>query len=645
VRSAAITTATDVYSLGVILYELLTGQAPYRVTGRPLDEAIRVICESEPEKPSVVIRRQGKHDSRSVVAASSDLDAIVAKAMRKEPLKRYASVEEFSSDIGRHLANQPVEAHPAGVWYLGRKFLRRHSIPVAAAMLVLGSLAGGLYVANREREVAQRRFQDVRQLANKLFDIDAQLRDLPGGTKARQLIVDTSLEYLRRLSPDAHKDPELALDVGNAYMRVARVQGVPISSTLGQVDQAEENLETADGFIDSVLKAQPGNRMAMLRAAQIAHDRMILARFRDQGDRALELAKKSEGWLQKFDAKKGDEAEATAILAVHMNVADQFRLADDFDDALSVCRRGVDVAGALGRPLHKGNFLRVSAEVYRMRGQLDDALNTIHESETLLDPGPDWGTKAGQSKNFELALIYEGRILGEYESVSLGRPREAVEVLKRAFEHADRLVHRDLNDHAVRGNLATAAITLGAILRSFDAGGALEIYDHALRHLDEAPNDEHLQRYEVQLLAGSSYAVRELGRGNEARQRVDRAMAVLKQLKFYPAEKIEPGSETAEAVRALADDDAADGKVALAVEEYEKLLSQLAPKETDPECDLEDAVYLSSTLKAAAEFEQRAGHADRAASLDARKTALWRLWDAKLPRNQFVQQHVGRDAH
>src|SRR6185312_3200298 len=132
------------------------------------------------------------------------------------------------------------------MWYRTRKFLRRYWMPLAAASTVVASLSIGLYVANRERNIAQQRFMDVRQLANKLFDIDSQIRQLSGSSKTRQLIVDTSLGYLRRLSADARHDPDLAVEVANAYMRVARVQGVPVSSNLGQMDQAERNLRIAD---------------------------------------------------------------------------------------------------------------------------------------------------------------------------------------------------------------------------------------------------------------------------------------------------------------------------------------------------------------------------------------------------------------
>src|SRR5262249_55231027 len=133
----------------------------------------------------------------------------------------------------------------------------------------------GLYVANRERAIAQRRFLEVRQIANKLFDIDAQASQLPGSTKTRQLIVDTSLDYLRRLSTDVHRDPGLALELGQAYLKVARVQGVSSERNLGQMDQADQNLRIADQLVQSVLAAQPENRTAFLRSAQISHDRMI----------------------------------------------------------------------------------------------------------------------------------------------------------------------------------------------------------------------------------------------------------------------------------------------------------------------------------------------------------------------------------
>ena len=646
-------TRTDVYSLGVVLYELLTGVLPFDVKywkTKPFHEVLRELHEDDPPSPSTRIRgdpvstataANRKTDPRQLASLlRGDLDCITLKALDKDRSRRYATPAELAADIRRYLQNEPVHAHPPGVWYRGYKFLRRYKVPVAAVLLVLASLVAGLYTANRERMIAQRRFQDVRELANKLFDIDVQARELPGSTKTRQLIVDTALEYLRRLTADVQGDPGLALEVGNAYMRVARVQGVPISATLGQMDQAEQNLRIADGFIQSVLRAQPGNRIAMLRAAQVAHDQMILARFKSRSEEAFEDAKKSAAWLDKFHAGKGDEAESSAILNTYFNVADEFKGLGEFDDALRVSSRGTEVAKLFHRQSQEGNFLIVSALVYQKRGNLDQALSDIQQSVKLLDPGPDWITQGGQTANFQHALVYQGRILGEDNSSNMGRPAEAVKSLEQAFQIADAFVHRDLNDHSSRGNLAMAGISMGDILRHSAPRRALEIYDHTLRHLAEAPGDTHLERFEVNLLAGSSYALRRLGRREEAKRRLADAMDHLKRLGLYPSDKIDLESEAEVTLRAIADDQADSGNVTAAIDQYQNLLNRVDPVETDPDFNAEDAVHLSTICSSLAALHSRAGHADQAAALDNRRAEIWRQLDRKLPNNPFVQRQL-----
>ncbi len=206
VAGMRVSTATDIYSLGAVLYKLLTGRSPHQFEGDSAGAIALAISNGTVTPPS-----------KLVPALSGDLEFIVLKALRREPQERYATIEQFSEDLENYLELRPIRARKGDTWYRARKILRRYWLPVAAATLAVAGLSAGVFVANRQREIAQRRFVQVRQLANKLFDIDVEVRRTPGTTKVRELIVATSLEYLRRLAADAAQaTPELALEVGNA---------------------------------------------------------------------------------------------------------------------------------------------------------------------------------------------------------------------------------------------------------------------------------------------------------------------------------------------------------------------------------------------------------------------------------------------
>ncbi len=644
VRGAARSTTTDVYSLGATLYALLTNRSPHapgpeagedrRTSSRETSIEER-ICSVEPLPPS--------HWNPSL---PRDLDFVLAKSLRKEPEDRYPAVDAFAADIRAVLESRPVQARSANAWYVTRKFLRRYWMPAAAAGLVIASLSAGLYIANRERALAQKRFMEVRQLANKLFDIDARARELPGSTKTRQFIVDTSLEYLGRLAADVQNDPGLALEVGNAYMRVARVQGVPIGANLGQLDKATGNLKIADEMMQRVLKAQPGNRTAMLRSAQIAHDRMLLANYQSRDDEALRFAGASADWLEKFHAVKTDGAEDSAILNTYLNVANRYVSANQFDKALALTSRAIDLAGIYDFPAYRGTLLWVKTRILQRQGNLAAALAAIHESVVLLDNS---GSKVGygQRSNLATALVYEGRILDDETGISLGQPEEAEKPLQRAFDIVDAQAHQDPNNHNDAGGLANAAVPLGATLRA-DPRRALAIFDHALGHLTDVKSDAHLQSYVARLLVGSSYPLRRLGREAEAGKRLDSAFDLLRRLKYYPASQIDPGSETAQAVCALADHEAATGNAARALQDYRELLDQVAASKPEPETNLVDAAGLSEIYAGMTVVARQAKQPAQASDTEARRRELWRHWEQKLPGNPFVERQlamIGPPAH
>ncbi len=256
VRGEPVTTATDVYSLGVVLYSLLTGRRPYPVASKTAHEIVQAVLETEPEKPSASNRR-----------LRGDLDNIVLKALRKEPARRYTSVEQFSEDIRRHLDGLPVSARPDTLAYRGSKFVRRHKWAVLAACLAVLALIGGMaatlreaYIAREERARAEQRFDDVRRLANSmLFEVHDAIQNLPGATPARKVLVDRATQYLDKLAQEAKGDLSLQRELAAAYERVGDVEGGFRAANLGDTAGFIASYQKSLAIREAVSLADPGN--------------------------------------------------------------------------------------------------------------------------------------------------------------------------------------------------------------------------------------------------------------------------------------------------------------------------------------------------------------------------------------------------
>jgi tRNA A-37 threonylcarbamoyl transferase component Bud32 len=600
IRGEAYNTATDIYSLAAVLRKLA-----------------------------------------AKVEIPTDIEFILRKAMRTEPEERYTTVDAFAEDIQAFLDNRPVHARAGNAWYRARKFVRCYWVPFTASTVALIGLSIGLNVANRERSIAEQRFLQVRQLANNVFDIDVAIRNTPGTTKARQLIVSTSLEYLQKVGAEARDDKGLALEIGSAYVQLARVQGVPVNSNLGQFASAGESLRKADELVESVLKSDTRNRKALLTSATIAHDRMVLAGSQSRREESLAQTLRTAEKLDRFTALGHlDSNEVREVSFMFSNVAVTF--ADDhrFDDAIRYSRHSIEVAQLnQGTGGQQSLAYGIMADALRQSGQLDSALTAIRESRRLEEQLTETDT-TWQRANLAIALIREGSILGEDQNISLDLPQDAAAVFRQALDIANELAKKDPDDNSHQ--LASeAGRELGDLLRHTDPQSALNVYDACIRRLREAPNTNiATRRQEARLLVSSSYALRALHRESYAKQRVDEAFELLRKTGDYPAAKIELASEADLALRALADHYAATGRPAKAADTYRVLLTRVNGLNPDPENDLSNAVYMSNAYAALARVLRQDRRAREATGWEAERRKLWVQWDTKLPNNSFVQRQL-----
>ena len=583
VRGGNITTATDVYSLGVILYELLTGKRPYRLTTRTSEELARAVVEQEPARPSTAAIANHKSPVTNHKALRGDLDNIVLMAIRKEPQRRYSSVTALSEDIRQHLEGLPVTARTDTWSYRAGKFIKRNKAGVAAAVLVFLSLIGGIAAtvwqakkAMVQRDRAQKRFNDVRRLSNALlFDIAPKVERIEGSMEARKALVNRALEYLDSLGSEAADDAQLQSELAAAYEKVGELQGSPRKPNLndftgairsyekarafrtglfestGQSEQLEriaadlatlatlnwlsndikDSLECSKAAMEAyarLLAIQPGSRPLQVGQAEAQIELAATHYYNEELPKALPLLRDALQTLEPLRLRYPEDTEIRRPLArAHTLLG----ISLSWNNQQEEGEREMAKALALGEELMRQN---PSDNIFR-QGLLDTTFQAAQLFENVDNARAfDFAARsrdlAEEMARSDPADIHARQnvaksysLLGQI-AVALGKPGEAVGYLAKSAQVFAELVTRDPAQRAYKHDQGRVLMALGTAfhLRK-DFPRAIETYDQALALFAELqrldPGNNFHLRKMEELYSYKGDACRALAESNNAEQR------------------------------------------------------------------------------------------------------------------------------
>ena len=263
-----LTTVSDVYSLGIVLYQCLSGERPFNSSGMNTEQLKKLVTQQKFDTPSQRLRQRGdKHWKR----LKGDLDAIVLRALSVDTAQRYSSVAAFAEDIQRYRSGLPVEARGNAPWYRLRKFVWRHKWLAAAATVVVVALSTSYiitlsqyHVAVAQRERADLRFDQARELAQKVFyDVYDQMKDVQGTLNAREALAEVGVEYLDKLAQDPYAPDDILLDLGVQYTRLSDLYGGVGIANLGDTERSMALLFKAEKMLKQLLARHPDDRSAL----------------------------------------------------------------------------------------------------------------------------------------------------------------------------------------------------------------------------------------------------------------------------------------------------------------------------------------------------------------------------------------------
>ncbi len=622
VMGRELTTASDVYSLGALLYLLLSGEKPYRIAGRSLAEMETAVCTVDPKRPSTVVQ-----DAKLRRELAGDLDNIVLHAMSKEPERRYPSPEHFAADIRNYLEGRPVTAREITFLYRVGKTIRRNRTASIAAALLMISLIGGVFSTYYQARRAERRFAQVRKLANTfLFDFYESIEKVPGTVESRALILRTARDYLDSLAADSGGDESLSLELAQAYLRLGDVEGGVLSGNLGNSQLAVRHFQKARELLEPLRRSArtatvlatvhrrlgdgasyssnlPGalqnyeKGIAVLSAvkdpdhdslALLGHLHISAARIQTrmlQSKAALEHTQTAVGIYERLLAKDPQEAEVSnALASAYGNLGNTAYRSLQLREALEMHRKSIALREQLVRENPR------SPEFRR-----DLAIAYSNAADVLGNPGgPSLGDSAGALELCrKMAALTEGNLqadpadrrarfdhamsLMRLGSMLPAKDAEAHDTLRQSLAMFERIAAADSGNRRVPGMIAILHQRIGALLEDGNSREALAHFEKAaaltVDALREDPKDfDRITGYVIshRRLAG---ALARSGKCTNATQILERALGEEPQFVANAPTAIRALSIKPELLKALGDAQAACGAHGAARETYARSVS------------------------------------------------------------------------
>jgi tetratricopeptide (TPR) repeat protein len=479
-RGQPLSLASDIYALGVLLYELATGVNPQYRNNATFEEVFRRVVDETPAAPS-----------RIAPGLPRDLDAIVMKAIAKAPAERYPSVAELAADLDRLARGRPVSARTPSAAYVFSRFVRRNKALTTLAALLVVATAVGLASYVRQTRLEQRRFEDARRLVRTvIFDIQPKMESIAATLPLRQTLIEETMRYLESVSQDAGDNADLLRELANAYLQLARVQGDVTVSSLGRPMDAAARYGRADELMRRAVTVAPGDPAVLKDAALLYSRYAAFENTQSRTESSMRYAREAIDFAERnLAARGGAEADAREILAgavFSLGVAapasqwqervDTFTRARDLYRLLAVERPERE---ALARNV--GITGRYLASLHNDRRLVDQAV--LHGTAAL-DTAEQMLTRRPADPALMLDVITDSQLLGTYLDAG-GRLDEAEAKYQRALTLVDVVLAKDPGNARGRLMLAESARNRAANrLRAGDLATARLAADRAVQTYD-----------------------------------------------------------------------------------------------------------------------------------------------------------------